>query len=200
MKKLTIFFLTLTLLAGLIVSTVSAEMYYSGSMGMSHASNSDLNDGSDSGELSLDDGLVFTGALGYSLGSSGRVELEMGYRINDVDKITLDGYGTGSVDGDMTTISLLGNAYYDFDAVGRFTPFIGAGIGLANIEAKFDLAGNKDDTVFAYQFAAGGGFAVSENLHIDLKYSYFGTEDPSFDGLDAEYNTHNLIFGLRINF
>ena len=200
MKKLSIFFLTLALFPGIIVSTACAEMYYSGNMGIVYASDSDISDGSNSGELELDDGFAITGAIGYTLGYAGRIELEMGYRLNDVDKISLGTSGTGSVDGDITTISLLGNAYYDFTTVGRFTPFIGAGIGLANIEAKFDLAGNDDDTVFAYQFAAGGSFAVSENLNIDLQYRYFGTEDPNFDDLEAEYNTHNLIIGLRFNF
>ncbi len=200
MKKLSILFLTLALFAGLVVSTACAEMYYSGNMGIVSASDSDISDGSDSGELSFDDGFAITGSLGYTLGYAGRVELEMGYRANDVDKVTLYGYGTGSVDGDMTTISLMGNAYYDFSTIGQFTPFIGAGIGLANIEAEFDLAGNEDDTVFAYQVAAGGSFAVSENLNIDFQYRYFGTEDPNFDGLEAEYNTHNLILGLRFNF
>ncbi len=200
MKKLSIVFLALALMIGLVVSTACAEMYYSGNMGIVSAADSDISDGSDSGELSFDDGFAITGAVGYTLGYAARVELEMGYRANDVDKITLDGYGSGSIDGDMTTISLMGNAYYDFASVGRFTPFIGAGIGLANIEAEFDLAGNEDDTVFAYQLAAGGSFAVSENLNIDLQYRYFGTENPDFDGLEAEYNTHNLIFGLRFNF
>ena len=63
-----------------------------------------------------------------------------------------------------------------------------------------DLVGNEDDTVFAYQLAAGGSLTINKNLSVDLQYRYFATADPDFDGLEAEYNTHNLIFGLRFTF
>ena len=71
---------------------------------------------------------------------------------------------------------------------------------ISDIEADIDLVGTEDDTVFAYQIAAGGSLAVNDRLSIDVQYRYFATEDPNFDGLKAEYATHNLFFGLRFNF
>jgi len=46
-----------------------------------------------------------------------------------------------------------------------------------------DLIGSEDDTVFAYQIGAGAGYAVNKNITIDLKYRYFATEDPDFEGI-----------------
>ena len=94
----------------------------------------------------------------------------------------------------------MGNAYYDFSTEGSFSPYIGAGLGYANVEADLDDFGDEDDNVFAYQFILGGSFASSETLSVDLQYRYFATDDPEFDGLEAEYSTHNLMIGLRQSF
>jgi opacity protein-like surface antigen len=94
----------------------------------------------------------------------------------------------------------MGNAYYDFSTEGSFSPFIGAGLGFANIEADLDDFDSEDDTVFAYQFILGGSLTASEQLSVDLQYRYFATDDPEFDDLDAEYSTHNVMIGLRHSF
>ena len=182
------------------VSPAHAQPYLSGNIGGYSVNDADINDGDDDGEVSFDDGFVATGALGRTVGSAGRVEAELGYRANDIDKTKIDGEGEVANDGDLATISLMGNAYYDFNIGSSFTPFLGAGIGLANIEADTDLTDKENDTVFAYQLAAGGSLAVGEKLNIDLQYRYFATDDPEFDGVEAEYNTHNLMFGLRFTF
>ena len=181
-------------------SPVFADLYYSGNMGVVAVEDSSINDGNDSGEMSFDDGFAATGALGDALGNGMRVEMELGYRVNDLNRIAVDGYGTTRAGGNLKTISLMGNAYYDFLNAGPFRPFIGVGAGVADIEADIDLVGTEDDTVFAYQIAAGGSLAVNDRLSIDVQYRYFATEDPNFDGLKAEYATHNLFFGLRFNF
>jgi opacity protein-like surface antigen len=200
LKKISAVFLFLSLIVGLNVSPVCAESYLSGNIGSVSTSDSDIKYGENTGELSFDSGFSATGALGHTLGRTGRVEAELGYRINDIDKLKVDGLGTTANHGEITTISLMGNAYWDFATGTDFTPFVGAGIGVANIEAEIDQIGSDDDTVLAYQLIAGGSIAVTENLHIDLQYRYFSTSDPDFDGLEAEYNTHNLMVGLRLHF
>lgn len=200
MKKIAFIFLTAVLVAGLGFESAQAAPYISGNVGIASVNDSNIKGGSDSGEMSFDNGFATTGAIGQTIGSAARVEIELGYRANNINKVSLDGPGTATVKGDISTYSLLGNAFYDFATGSRFTPFIGAGIGLANIEADIDLAGREDDNVFAYQLAAGGSMAVGENLNIDLQYRYFGTADPNFNGLDAEYDSHNLMFGLRLFF
>ena len=181
-------------------SPVFADLYYSANMGVVAVEDSSIDDGNDSGEMSFDDGFAATGALGDALGNGMRVEMELGYRVNDLNKISVAGFGSTGIGGNLKTISLMGNAYYDFLNDGPFKPFIGVGAGVADIEADIDLVGTEDDTVFAYQIAAGGSLTVNDHLSIDVQYRYFATEDPNFDGLKAEYATHNLFFGLRFNF
>ena len=182
------------------VSVSFAGPYISGNLGAVIVNDSDLDDGVDTGEFSYDTGFGFVAALGTSLQNDIRVEAELGYRNNDLDEIKVDGFGSGDIDGDVTTTSLMGNGYYDFSTTGSFSPYIGAGVGYANVEGDLDDFGDEDDNVFAYQFILGGSFASSETLSVDLQYRYFATEDPDFDGLDSEYQSHNIMIGLRNSF
>ena len=182
------------------VSPSFAGAYISGNLGAVIVNDSDIDDGVDTGEFSYDTGFGFVAALGTSTQYGVRVEAELGYRKNDFDEIEVDGLGSADLDGDITTTSLMGNAYYDFSSDGSFSPYIGAGFGYANVEADFDNSGDEDDNVYAYQFILGGSFASSETLSVDLQYRYFATDDPDFDGLESEYSSHNIMIGLRHSF
>jgi len=211
MKNILVCLLTFAVI-GSGVSTSFAGRYISGNLGAVIVNDSDIDEGPISGEFTFDAGFGVLGAVGSSwensrgrgsrgsTGNGGRVEVELGYRKNDFDEIKVDGLGSADIDGDLTSLSLMGNLYYDVSTKGSFSPYIGVGIGLANLEADIDDAGDEDDTVFAYQLILGGSFASSETLSVDLQYRYFGTDDPEFDDLDAEYGSHNLMIGLRHGF
>lgn len=202
MKMIFVSLFTIVVLTGFSFSTSFAEMYVSGSLGTVNLNDSDFSDSGVTGKFSFDSGLGVTAALGSSIGSSGRAEIEFAYRSNDMDSLTVDGIGTASINGEVTSLSLMGNAYYDIKNDSRFTTFVGAGLGFANIEAEIDTLniGSEDDTVFAYQAMLGVGYAATEKVNIDLQYRYFATTDPDFAGLDAEYSSHNILLGLRYAF
>lgn len=199
MKNPAITLIALTMILGLGMSTASAEMYFSGDAGAVWVEDSDIDDGIDTGEISFDTGYGLTAALGHVYGNGFRTEAEFGYRNNDMDELSAFGL-SAPISGDISTISLMVNGFYDFMSDSTMTPFIGAGLGFANIEADIDDFGSDDDNVFAYQLAAGIAFAVNPSLNIDLQYRFFGTEDPEFDVLEAEYTTHNVMIGFRQNF
>jgi len=192
------FLLTAVVICG--ASTASAGMYVSGNFGVVLAEDSHVSDNFDRGKISYDAGAVATVAVGYADGNGLRLEGELGSRYNEMDDFSLAGYGSVNIDGDVTVGSLMANVFYDFDPRGKVSPFIGAGAGFANIEADIDHFGSDDDFVFAYQLAAGISFKVIERMSIDVQYRYFSTEDPEFDGIDAEYATHNIMGGVRFNF
>ncbi len=202
MKKVLAVLLSLALFVGFTISTASAGMYISGNLGAVFLNDADVDGDGDSGEITFDNGGVATFALGTTIGSAGRIEAEVGARVNDFDKAKIDGYsGSFDFDGDVTTISFMGNAFYDFKNGSSFTPFLGGGLGAANVEYDIDDGGGKeDDTVVAYQFILGGSFAATEQLSIDLQYRYFATDDPDLDGTDVEYHSHNAMVGLRYSF
>lgn len=184
--------------------------YLSGNAGVSWLEDADierdLNNGS--AEAEYDTGFLFGGAFGYDFGLL-RTEAEFGYRENNIDEfkdISIDGIYVGdmSASGKMTTLSYMLNTYIDFENDSSVTPYIGGGVGLADININ-DLRVNDnhfdgDDTVFAYQAAAGLGYDINESLTLDVGYRYFATEDHEIDSLDGEYNDHNFSVTVRYKF
>lgn len=155
-------------------------------------------------EIESDAGVTFGGALGYDFGSF-RVEGEVGYQVNDFDKIGTLGVSL-DLTGDVSVLSFLVNGYYDINTNTAFTPYISAGLGFANVEFDgFNIPGSgvpdtsDDDTVFAYQIGAGIGYAVTEKVTIDANYRFFGTSDPEFGTTESEFTSHNIFLGIRFN-
>ena len=208
MKHCALALLMLTVLFGLGTPAVAGD-YVSINGGAVFAPDSDfsLDDVSDNMEFSHDTGYMVNLALGHTYKQGGRVEAEFFYRANDLEELSISGAGSVAADGKVTAWGALVNGYYDLETGMAVKPFVGAGVGYANVDLDWD--GESDnDGVLAYQLMAGCGFAVNEQITIDLQYRYFATDDPEFSfgegdlevGADAEYNNHNALLGVRFNF
>jgi len=177
-------------------------VYVSGNIGIGMVSDSDISEtGSPTIDVSFDYGFGIAGAIGTTIDDF-RIEGAIAYQQNDFD----EALGLVPLAGDITALTFLVNGYYDFNSSSPWTPYLTAGLGFSKIEVNdLDVAGgtdplNSDDTVFAYQLGAGIGYAVSDNVTIDARYNYFATEDPNFDGTEAEVASHNILLGIRYNF
>lgn len=141
-----------------------------------------------------------------SLIGEGRIELELGYRSNPLDQIEFSD-GKFDAEGDASAVSLMLNTYGEYPGSSTLTPYLGVGVGVATVSLEgFALAGSAvvddSDSVFAYQFAAGIDWPLSERLTLDFGYRFFGTLDPELvDALGTtiktEYRVHGLQIGLR---
>ncbi len=189
MKKIWIVGLAMALMSAGVASSALAAPYVSGAFGMVSVNDADVS-GNISGELSFDPGFGFIAAVGNGFDGL-RGEIEMAYRNNDLDK-----FSNNNTTGDITSLAVMGNLLVDIAVSETVWPFLGAGIGLANV----DLDGDEDDTVFAYQAIAGLGFPLTHVTTLDLQYRYFATADADFNGTDVEYQTHNFLAGLRFEF
>lgn len=183
--------------------------YMSANAGLSVPTDVDMTDPTLPGitlDVESDTGFAFGVAAGYDLGNNVRVEGEIAYQQNDLDKANLLGIDV-DLSGDSSSLALLLNGYYDFANQSAFTPFISAGLGAARVEINdFNVAGSgvpsesDDDTVFAYQLGAGISYAINDQIDLDIKYRYFGTSDPEFDSTTSEYSSHNFYAGMRFSF
>jgi len=194
------------------------NLYIGGNIGLALVNDSDL----DINDLQMmlgmpadvsiefDKGFAIGGAVGYDFGAF-RLEGEVAYQKSDLDKLTVSADGMGGsakLSGDGTSLALLANGYYDFHNDSAFTPYVSAGIGFAKVSIndfgspslEIPSSGDEDDTVFAYQVGLGLGYAVTDNWIIEVKYRYFGTADPEFEGLTAEFSSHNILAGVRFSF
>lgn len=154
-------------------------------------------------EFEHEAGFNVGGALGYEY-KMFRLEGEIAYRKNKIDEFNLQG-STIDSGGDIDAISVMGNLYIDFENRTAWTPYIGAGAGWASLDVDElsitgYIANNDDDDGFAYQFIGGFGYEVSDALTANLDYRYFATDDPDFGAVEAEYESHNVIVGLRYQF
>ena len=200
MKKALVVLLSLVIFIGFSVCTASAGVYVSGNLGASFLMHADFREDGHSGKITFKDGGTATIALGTSIFNGARIEAEIGARKNDLDDVKFSGLGSRSIDGDVTTTSLMGNVYYDFENETPFITSIGGGLGVANVDYDFDDFSNDDDTVVAYQLMLGVGYPVTKQIILELQYRFFGTADPDIDGTDLEYHSHNALLGLRYSF
>ena len=196
--------------------TASDGWYLSGSAGMSFMGATKLHGSGSNFDLGADNpGYDVTGALGKSLGNGFRVEGELGYHdigINHATVYSAGGLGvtSGGAQGDVSAESLMANGYYDFDTGTNWKPYVGAGVGMANVNFDgIDINGiravDNSDLAFAYQAMAGIGYQLTPSGTIYTGYRYFAVDDPSLNDaaggtLHSELETHNLEVGYRLSF
>ena len=163
-----------------------------------------ISDGASSGlyEFELDDGWAAFARLGYRFDQNWRVELEGGWRNNDISTVDrLDAPfndicqpaptgACGGPDGSFDVASLMVNVLYDFgDDSWGFRPFVGLGAGVARVNTDMvgtlsTVAGPRpvsfgaDDasTELAAQALAGVAIALGSRGNLDLTYRYFMTD------------------------
>lgn len=156
------------------------------------------------GELAAHDGFGVTAALGYAWEDGLRTEAELGYRHNGLEKVSGGAFGTtftGDVDGHVSAISGMVNLLYDYETHSDLTPYIGGGIGAADVSVVSDrLAVDSSDLVFAYQFMGGVRYALTDNLGLRVGYRYFTTTTPEIRGSKGDYGTHSVELGFTVGF
>ena len=201
-------------LLGIATSLSAQEKKWYGSVGAGAAL---LNDTSTSvGGVSLSTeystGFLITGAVGRFFDRF-RGELELNYMQSDLDKITVSGFGVAgsvSADGDVSATSLMVNGYYEFDTGTAWSPYLGGGIGGANVSVN-DVGANGvtllDDsaTVLAYQAKAGIAYRFNENIDGTFGYRYFATDDLDMSAFGTSFTldgpeSHNFEIAVRFRF
>lgn len=109
----------------------------------------------------------------------------------------------------LKTKSIMLNGYFDIDTGTQFTPYVGAGVGVA--WSKYGISGgliNGYDNIreLAWQVGAGVSYSVNSNVAIDLGYRYMDYGESSeyeklFDeNMKVETTAHEFYMGFRYNF
>jgi OOP family OmpA-OmpF porin len=144
------------------------------------------------------------GDVGYAWPSGFRAEGELSYSRTTADQVK----GVNATSGRINNIDLMGNLLYDFQTGTRWTPYIGGGIGLADVDSDhigtLSNGGSINDSSaeFAYQGIAGVSYQVADHWSVTTDYRYIGTTDPKFKttaGGTVNYGnaSHNLVVGVR---
>jgi opacity protein-like surface antigen len=162
---------------------------------------------------SLDDDLgtatLFNGGVGFKVLPFFRTEFALTYRTGY--EIDSDRLVPGSrAKGDVANLTGMFNAYFDFSEIGRFQPYIGAGIGVAyndvdSINAGGVTLSGESTTDLAWQVALGTAISLVPGIALDLGYRYVDLGEVKTGrsaglGLTGDLAAHEVMAGVRIGF
>lgn len=163
--------------------------------------------------VSMDDGFVIGGALGYIWNPNIRTELELSYGSNEFgnDYRSAGFVGLGE-SGSIDSFMVFANTWFNH-SLGWVDPYIGGGVGVAFSHGDLSLtngAGNQfssNETDLAAQFGAGLRFPVSSNVEIDASYRLravfdleFDSDIAGFSNKGSDFITHTAQLGLTYKF
>ncbi len=181
------------------------KVYFALGAGLNLPLHSNINTTSSNETADWDSGESGRAAIGYKFDNNWedwRAELEGTYRENSNGK---------DKTGDIKVWSLMGNLMHDFDVHEKWTPYLGAGIGVAWADTdKVFPAGagaNWSDVSnnVAYQGIAGVAYEFAEDVNVTLDYRFFGSPEHNTTrsdavSIDSEYHSHDFMLGLRWSF
>jgi opacity protein-like surface antigen len=184
----------------------------------------------------FDNGSGFSAEAGARYGNGLRTGVEISYTKADVDTHTGVTLGGGSIDaldaasiagsptplgasvaaivadgrGDISSTSVFANVYYDFNSGSAWQPYIGAGLGLSDVNVKYNPSGvgviDGGETKFAYQVKAGLTWMVNETWEVFGEYAYRATDNVELNNdlfpgtLNIENQQNLLSIGARYRF
>lgn len=144
-----------------------------------------------------------------------------GVALDDVDAtVLLEGTATdqgatvgelvAAGEGDISATYFMVNAIYDIELDSRVTPYVGAGLGFAEVDVEFAPSGlgilDEGETMFAYQAMLGASVELAPQLTGFSEIAYRATDDVELDldlfpaELEIENESVLLEFGLRYDF
>ena len=137
------------------------------------------------------------GKIGYDFVGP-RVELEAVYRQNQTN-LSANNFNTsnlGVVGNQIGQLGILANLLYDFMPGATITPYVGAGAGIGFVDGNSSLS----STVFAYQGIVGLGWNVDQNFRVSLDGRYYGTSNPTLNGVGWSNSNFSVMLGLTYKF
>ena len=181
--------------------------YVRGNVGYGTHADTDITGGI-VGDVESEGNGAFSVGAGYEFDNNWRVEGDVATLFTDLGSINQLPATLAS----LRTTSYMINALYDFDDLGAFKPYVGAGIGLVDIDPSLvahdfittqgsvqTVADNpvcvgfgscdfsESENSVAWQLIAGVGYAVTENLTWDTQYRYLDAGSQDFSGVGTNF-------------
>ena len=197
----------------LIVQSAMADnnLYVTGFVGLSDTGSYNFSNASfgNKAVITTEQGMNVGIAIGVNLSSNMRAEFELSRTTNNTSEI-----GTPYIayDGSIDASFALVNLWYDLPTDTKIKPYVGGGIGYAQISHAGSASGiaivDDSDTSFAAQIGVGGRISIGANGAIDIGYRYKffnGTDLQQLQvgGQDFEngkYGSHSINVGYSYNF
>ena len=159
-----------------------------------------------------------------------RTELEFGWNDDAKDSHNSFFQSTSNpynykLENKLSVYATMINVYYDIDTGTKFTPYVGAGLGMAHLKNKatvsaslggqpLSLNDTEEENHLAWNIGFGMNYALTDNLSLDLGYRYsdygrikkaisytFATpRGTMFAAAKVKVTAHEALLGLRYAF
>lgn len=196
--------LTTALLTGLLTPCAFADddaarhgSYVALEAGTIGDSDYDYGSGGLTVDAELDSGSQFGAAWGV-VNNNWRFEVGLRHQEQDLTS-TLNGIPLSN-DGSAEATILEVNAYYDFPLSDAFRPYIGAGIGAANLEID-DGAIDDNGEAVSLQAMVGASYQINDRfaVYAQARAQFLRADvEMSGDEDELEINTTSVLAGVRI--
>lgn len=157
-------------------------------------------------EAEFESGWAVFAEVGYRWENNWRIELEGGWRENEVDCISFGGPCIGGNWGDVSQFTQMVNVIHDIDISERTALSVGLGIGgnFVDVDVPFAFLRDDDDYVLAGQAIFQLTHELTERLDFVLTYRYMTSDDPEFRlfapvSVEYENENHTVSIGLRFD-
>jgi opacity protein-like surface antigen len=159
------------------------------------------------GELNYNGGFSVDGGLGYDFGAL-RAELTYGYSAPSLDSYMLRNYNgySQSAGGKINKNDVMASLYWDVIPFGRFTPYIGGGLGYTNISTpNFSVrdynTGSVNKGLLGWQAKVGVSYALAYNWDVYAEGTYSGATDAFADKIKlGNWDDFGAKLGFRYRF
>jgi opacity protein-like surface antigen len=165
-----------------------------------HINGTDFN-----GHLGYGGGFSVDGGIGYDFGAI-RAELTYGYSDPSLNDVYVNRAGDFDASGKVNKNDVMASLYWDVIPFGRFTPYIGGGIGYTNLSTPSGTVsgvrfGSDNVGLLGWQAKLGLSYAMAYNWDVYAEGTYSGAEGYSNSSFDTQtYNDFGAKLGFRYRF
>lgn len=154
-------------------------------------------------EVEFDSGWVVFADVGYRFEDNWRLELEAGWRENDIECLHNGAACFPGDQGDVSQFSHMVNLVKDFDVTERTALSLGIGVGgtLIDVDAPF---AHDSDWALAAQILVQLTHELTDRLDFVLTYRFMTSDEAEFDlvglnSLEIDNDNHSITVGLRFD-
>lgn len=163
----------------------------------------EINPGSASFEAEFDSGWAVFAEVGYRFEDNWRLELEAGWRENDVDCIDFGGPCVPGPWGDVSQFTQMVNLIHDIDISERTAISVGLGFGGNFVEVESPFV-RDEDFVLAGQALFQIAHEINDRVDFVISYRFMTSGDPEFRiggpfSAEFENENHTVSVGLRFD-
>lgn len=168
---------------------VGSGWYLRGDVSYNFETDVDGRFGSTNFELGVDSSSTFSAGVGYQFNDFLRADVTYGYERR----------GFEDTSEKLRVQEVMANGYVDLGTFVGVTPYIGGGLGGANLSMNGD-----DENVFAWALMTGFSYDLASNIKLDIGYRFLGLQssiEEDIGGVTAQLDdlySHQVRAGLRV--